>query len=122
MKGVKAGETREGEAKLSDDAPNEALRGKTAQAIFEVLEVKRLELPQLTAAMLEELGDFQSEAELRDAIRDSLKRRLEYQQQQRARQQILGALTVAADWDLPPEMLRRQAKREMERSVLELQP
>ena len=89
MKGVKAGETREGEAKLSDDAPNEALRGKMAQATFEVLEVKRLELPQLTAAMLEELGDFQSEAELRDAIRDSLKRRLEYQQQQRARQQIL---------------------------------
>jgi trigger factor len=120
MKGVKAGETREGEARLSDDAPNESLRGKTAQAIFEVLEVKQLELPQLSSSLLEELGDFQSEAALRDAIRESLKRRLEYEQQRRARQQILGALTVAANWDLPPEMLRRQAKRELERSILEL--
>ncbi len=58
MKGVKAGETREGEAKLSEDAPNESLRGKTIKAAFEVLEVRKLELPQLTPAMLEELGGF----------------------------------------------------------------
>ena len=45
---------------------------------------------------------------------------MQYEQQQRAREQVLAALTVAADWDLPPEMLRRQARRELERSVLEL--
>ncbi|HWA97465.1 MAG TPA: trigger factor [Pirellulales bacterium] len=120
MKGVKAGETRTGEAKLSDDAPNEALRGKTIQAKFEVLEVKKLELPEMTPAFLEELGGFQSEAELRDAIKGNLERRLSYEQQQRARQQILGSLTVAADWDLPPSLLKRQAARELERSILEL--
>jgi trigger factor len=121
MKGVKASETREGEAKLSADAPNEALRGKTLKAIFEVLEVKQLELPQLTPALLEELGDFKSEEALRVAVKEQLERRLQYEQQRLARQQVLGALTVAADWDLPPELLRRQAGRELERSVLELQ-
>ncbi|HEX4131597.1 MAG TPA: trigger factor [Pirellulales bacterium] len=120
MKGVKAGETRVGEAKITDDAPKESLRGKTIKATFEVLEVKKLELPELTPAFLEEMGGFQSEAELRDAIRDNLQRRLQYEQQQRARQQILASLTVAADWDLPPGLLKRQAGRELERSILEL--
>jgi trigger factor len=120
MKGVKAGETREGEAKLSADAPNESLRGKTIKAVFEVLEVKKLELPQMTPALLEELGGFDSEEELREAVKEQLERRLQYEQQRRAREQVLAALTVAANWDLPPEMLRRQARRELERSVLEL--
>ncbi len=110
MKGVKAGETREGEAKLSADAPNEALRGKTIKAAFEVLEVKKLELPQLTPTLLEELGGFDSEGDLRGAVKEQLERRLQYEQQRRARQQVLAALTVAADWDLPPELLQRQAR------------
>ncbi|MHB1033063.1 MAG: trigger factor [Pirellulales bacterium] len=120
MRGIRAGETREGKATLSEDAPNEALRGKEVTAAFEVLEVKKLELPELTPEFLDELGGFETEGDLRDAIQDNLRRRLAYQQQQRAREQVTAALTVAADWELPPEMLRRQSRRELERSVLEL--
>ncbi len=61
MVGVKAGETRESKAKISADAPNEELRGKTITASFEVLEVKKLELPELTPSFLEELGGLKSE-------------------------------------------------------------
>lgn len=120
MKGVKGGETREAEAELTDDAPNAALRGKKVKAIFEVHEVKKLELPELTPEVLQDLGDFDSEGDLRDAIRQSLERQLNYHQQQRARQQVLAALTEAADWELPPELLKRQSSRELQRSVLEL--
>jgi trigger factor len=121
MKGVKAGETREGKATLSDDAPNVALRGKEVTAAFEVLEVKELELPELTPEFLESLGGVESEADLRDMIKDNLERQLEYQQHQQAREQVTAALTEAADWDLPPELLKRQSQRELQRAVLELQ-
>ncbi|MGO8688188.1 MAG: trigger factor [Thermoguttaceae bacterium] len=121
MAGVRAGETRRTEAQLSDDAPNTALQGQRVAAVFEVLEVKRLERPELTAELLDELGGFQLEADLRDAIHDALQRQLEYQQRQRARQQITGALTVAAAWDLPPGLLQRQSQRELQRAVMELQ-
>jgi trigger factor len=120
MKGVKAGETRETTARLSADAPNESLRGQQIAAIFEVLEVKKLELPQLTAELLNELGDFKSEGELRDAVKEDLERQLEYHQQQQARRQVAAALTVSANWQLPPELLRRQSRRELERAILEL--
>ena len=121
ISGVRAGQTRQGEAQLSDDAPNAALRGQKVTAIFEVLEVKKLEMPELTPELLDELGGFEDEADLRDAIRDQLGRQLQYEQHRRAREQITKALTVAADWDLPPAMLRRQSHRELERAAMELQ-
>jgi len=120
MEGVRAGESRQGEAKISADAPNFGLRGKSIAAIFEVLEVKKLELPEVTPQLLKELGDFESVADLRDAIKDTLQRRLAYHQNQRARQLITEQLTVTADWDLPPAMLQRQSRRELQRAVLEL--
>lgn len=120
MAGVRAGESRQAEAQLSEDAPNAALRGQKVTAIFHVLEVKKLEMPELNAELLEELGGFKLEADLRDAIKDMLQRRLDYQQRQRAREQITAALTVAADWELPPELLQRQSQRELQRAVMEL--
>ncbi len=120
MKNVKAGETREATAKISGDAPNESLRNQEITAVFEVLEVKKLELPKLDANLLQEMGGFENEGELRDAIQVELGRQLDYQQQQEARRQITAALTESANWQLPPDLLRRQARRELERAVLEL--
>ena len=106
MKGVKAGETREAEAKLTDDAPNEALRGKTVTAVFEVLEVKKLELPELTAEFLEELGDFKSEDELRDAMREELAAAVGISPAAAGPAADHAALIASANWDLPPDLLQ----------------
>ncbi len=121
MEGVKAGDKVSAKATLTDDAPNQTLRGEAVTAEFEVLEVKQLELPELTPEFLSTMGDFDSEADLRDAVRDNLTRQLEYQQHRRAREQVTAALTVAADWELPPGLLDRQSEREMNRAVMELQ-
>jgi len=121
MAGVRAGETRELTTQLSEDAPNAALRGQQVVGVFEVLEVKQLQLPDLTPELLQELGGFDLEADLRDAIKDTLGHRLAYQQRQRAREQITAALTVAAGWELPPDLLQRQSHRELQRAVMELQ-
>lgn len=120
LTGAKAGDKKTAEVEISLDAAVEALRGKKVQVELEVLDVKKLELPQLDAEFLKSLGDFETEADLRETVGKSLERRLKYHQQQRARTQILGSLTVAADWDLPPELLKKQAGREFERAVLEL--
>ena len=120
MKGVAAGETREAEVELTADAANEELRGKKVQVELEALEIKRLELPELTPEFLEEMGSFDSEEALRDAIENDLKRQLEYRQHQQVRQQITKALIASADWELPPSLLERQSARELERAVLEL--
>lgn len=120
MKGARQGDKREAEVTLSKDAPNAELRGKKVGLQFEVLEVKKLKLPELNEDFLQELGGFSSEAELRDAVRMNLKRQLEYQQQKIARSQISALLTKSADWELPSGLLERQSARELERAVMEL--
>jgi len=120
MKGVKAGDVKETEMTVTEHARNEALRGKTVKLKFEVLDVKRITLPELNSEFLDELGGFESEEALRNAVRQDLERQVEYHQQQRARDQITAALTQSADWELPPSLLQRQAERELERAVLEL--
>lgn len=120
MAGVEPGETREGKAMLTNDAPNVALRGQEVTAVFEVQEVKALKLPELTSELLEDEFGVATVEELRTKVGESLERRLEYHQQQQARQQVLSALTVAADWELPPSLVRRQTQRELNRKVLEL--
>ncbi|MCE9607843.1 MAG: trigger factor [Planctomycetia bacterium] len=118
--GTKAGDKKTAEVEISENAANETLRGKKLNVELEVLEVKKVELPAMTPEFLQTLGDFESEDDLRSTVRKSLERRLQYHQQQQARKQILSSLTVAADWDLPPDLLKRQSGREFERSVMEL--
>ncbi len=120
MVGAKSGDKREARITVSHDAANEDLCGKDVDVEIEVLEVKRRELPEIDAELLERLGGHESEGDLRDSIQGELERRLGYHQQRRVRQQISSLLTESADWALPPDMLRRQARRELERSVLEL--
>jgi trigger factor len=120
MAGVKAGETRIAKTKLSENVANEALRGKTISEEFEILEIKKMELPELTKSFLEDLGGFETEEDLRKALGEELERQLKYHQQQRARQQITQALVASANWDLPPALLKRQSHRELNRAVLEL--
>lgn len=120
MIGAKAGDKKSTKITISHDAPNEELRGKDVDAEIEVLDVKKLKLPQLDEATLSELGNFDSEGDLRDAVKSDLERRLSYHQQKSIRQQITSLLTESADWDLPQDLLRRQSHRELERAILEL--
>ncbi|MCC7475990.1 MAG: trigger factor [Pirellulales bacterium] len=120
MEGVKEGDRRSAEVTLTDDALNEELSGQKVSLEFEVLEVKKLKLPELTPEFLQDLGGFDSEQDMREAIRTQLERQLEYRQQQLARGQISALLTKSADWELPKGLLQRQGARELERAIMEL--
>ncbi len=118
--GAKPGEVREGKVKVSTDAENEELRGKEVGVSFKITQVHQMELPELDGELLQRLGDFQNEGDLRDAVKNHLERQLAYHAGQRTRQQISDLLTESATWTLPPGLLRRQSQRELQRKVLEL--
>jgi trigger factor len=120
VKGANAGDKRTVEIKLSDAAADESLRGKTVQAVLDIKEVKKLRLPELTHEFLHEFG-VHSPEQLRERIRVLLERRLEYYQRQSAREQVLQQLAATTDWQLPQELLQRQARKALHRRVLEMQ-
>ena len=106
--------------RVSDEAAVESLRGKDVTMEVVIADVKTLELPELGADLLEELGGFASADDLRAAVRKQLEGQLEWHQRRQVRQQVSSALTASAGWDLPPDLLRRQSLRELERAILEL--
>jgi len=118
--GSTKGDTCTTQITLSADAPNEEYRGKTVDVEFAITNVKCESLPSVTNDFLQRLG-YENEGDFRDTILDSLKRQLEHAQHRRTRQQITEALTVAATWELPPSLLKRQSEREFRRTVMELQ-
>jgi trigger factor len=118
-KGAKAGDVRKIDIKMLDSVADLSLKGKTVQATLEIKEVKALRLPELTHEFLHEFGVHTPE-QLRERIRVLMQRRLEYTQRQAARQQVLAHIAAAANWQLPEDLLTRQARKAMARRAMEM--
>ncbi len=119
--GAKIGDVKESTLTLSKDLTDEELQGATVAVTLEVTAVKKVQLPELTQEVIETMGDYDNEEELREAVKKHLEQNLGYQRNRQIREAITSQLTGSAGWDLPPEMLRRQSHRELERTVMELQ-
>lgn len=118
--GAVEGDVRRGTVKISDTCDDESRRGVSLDAEFHVIEVMRRAVPELTPAVLQELGDFDTVEEFRTFVRSSLERQAQYRQQQAVRQAVVSLLTGSASFELPADLVRRQTARELQRKVLEL--
>ena len=119
LAGVKPGETRDAEAELGSAVADASLRGARVQVKAVVHDLKKLELPEVDHAFLQGIG-FESVEELREAVRDALARRIEAQQRQAVRRQVLDSLIEATPFELPPDLVSRQEKSTANRLVMEL--
>jgi trigger factor len=116
--GKKADDKVTAKAEINEFGDNEELAGKEVEVEFEILDVKRVEAS--TAAELAEKLGLEEEM-IRSSLKSSMENRLAYAQREQVREQISKTLTESADWELPPDLLRRQSRRELERSVIEMQ-
>ena len=116
--GRSAGDVVTTSVKVNDFSDNEKVRGELVDLKIEILDVKRVDSEQFNSN-LHDIG-FKDENELKEQVRATLFKNLQYQQRRRVRDQITELLTAGADWDLPPDLLRRQSKREIERAAMEL--
>jgi trigger factor len=119
VQGAKAGESRVVDVTLSTAASDADLRGKTVKATFDIKDLKTLRLPELTPVFLEQYGVHAAD-ELHELVRVVLQRRLEYTQRQSAREQVMSHIGAAAAWQLPQDLLIRQARTAMARRIMEM--
>ncbi len=120
MIGAKAGETREVSIRIPRSAPNVDLRDEEVQITIEVLDVKRVELPELNSALLNRLG-VQTEEELEASIRESLVRQVSYTQRRSTREQVLEKIIESANWALPEKLVEKHVENAWRREYLEMQ-
>ncbi|WP_149498152.1 trigger factor [Roseiconus lacunae] len=117
--GKKEGEKVTTSVELPSAAEDEEKREIVAEVT--IVEVQKLESVEITDELLEELGDFETEGELREFIKESLERQSEYHTQQQIRSDVANLLSDAVNFELPEDLVRRQTRREIQRRILELQ-
>ncbi|CAN5755239.1 trigger factor [soil metagenome] len=119
LAGVRPEQTREAEAKIGSSSPDPALRNQTIRVSFQVHDLKSLRLPEIDEVFLASIG-FDSEAELRQALREVLERRVEFQQRQAMRRQIVDRLIEQVPFDLPEDLVQKQEKSTLQRQINEM--
>ncbi|MEQ1827900.1 MAG: trigger factor, partial [Pirellula sp.] len=117
--GAKEGDQLTTTVKVLETSLNESFRGVNVDVEFEIIEIRRVNVDTLSASTLLSVG-FENVGELRDFVREELKKQAEYHQHQLLRTQITKKLTENANWELPPALVRKQAERELQRRVLDL--
>ena len=120
LDGAKPDDERETEVAISKEATDVEMRAEKVQIKFKVLDVKRVELPELDEAMLGRIG-AESVDQLNEMLKESLDRQVSYEQRQKTREQVLEKITESADWDLPEGLVRKHVDNALRREILEMQ-
>lgn len=117
--GARPGDSREAVATVGSASPDPALRGQTIGVTIQVHDLKTLRLPEVDEKFLDSMG-FGDEAELREALREVLERRVAFQQHQAVRRQIVDQLAEKTPFDLPADLVARQERSTLRRQVEEM--
>jgi len=125
LEGLKANDKKDAEKVLPMDYSKKALAGKKAQFHIIVKEIKEKILPEPNDAFAATAGNFRNMAELREAIRETLKKRNELEERRELENQALKILDKMASFDAPQfmvdrhlEVLVNEAKERLKREQL----
>ena len=105
--GLLPGETVDATVRFPDDFPEEAKRGQTRDVRITLAEVKRQQLPELTDDFAREVGDFDSLAALRAAIRQDLETAAEREANARVRADLIEQIVAANNVTAPRPLVER---------------
>lgn len=119
LSGAQPGESRQTKARLGTSSANPNLRGQEVDVTIQVHDLKTLRLPETDAEFFASIG-FDSEEDLKQALRQILERRVEFQARQAVRRQIVDQLIERAPFDLPEDLVKRQEISTLRRLVNEM--
>jgi trigger factor len=119
LQGAKPGETRTFTAKAPETHATEVIRGKEVQVEVTVKDIKKLELAEITPEFLADLG-FENEKEIRQALREQMVERIDYDIAQAQRDQVSKYLLDNTNFELPAKMSTRQVDRIVQRKAMDL--
>ncbi|MDR1925655.1 MAG: trigger factor [Planctomycetaceae bacterium] len=120
VKGKVVGDVISTKLNISNFAKNINARGKSIDVNFEIVGVKQLSAPSVSANLLQRIGNFKDVADLRDAVADTLQSQIEFERNLSIREQVSGLLPDAG-WEFPEDFLAKQAEREIRRLEIELE-
>lgn len=119
LAGTKAGEIRTIAAHAPENHPIEQLRGKDVEIEIALKDIKKMELVDVTPEFLHDLG-FETEQELRQALREQMEEKINYDVQQAMREQVYRYLLDNTNFELPTSLSEKQTDRIISRRAVDM--
>jgi trigger factor len=120
LRGMSPGEEKEFEVTYPEDFGQERLAGKTVRFLAKLTTIRTKELPELNDEFAQDLGDYQTLNDLREAVRKSIFHEREYAAQQKAKDELIDKLIATHEFPVPEAYIERQIDSQLENQFREL--
>ena len=117
LRGLTPGDEREFEVAYPEDYGSARLAGKTVNFRATLKGIRRKELPELNDEFAQDLGDYRTVDELREAVRKDIFAQRQAEAQQEAKNQFVEKLVDAHDFPVPEAFVERQIRNRVEQSL-----
>ena len=115
--GLTPGDEKDFAVTYPEDYGAKRLAGHTVQFHAALKGIRRKELPELNDEFAQDLGDFRTVDELREAIRKSILSQRQYEAEQEAKNKLIDKLVDAHEFPVPEVFVERQINNRVEQSL-----
>jgi len=120
LRAASPGDEKEFDVTYPDDYGQAKLSGKTIRFRVGVKGLRRKELPEVNDEFAQDLGDFRTMDELKDALRKSIFAQREAEAQRVAKDKIVEKLVDANDFPVPEGFVDKQIENRVEQRLRSL--
>jgi trigger factor len=117
LRGASPGDEKQFDVVYPDDYGQEKLAGKTITFKVVVKGLRRKELPEINDEFAQDLGDFRTMDELKEALRKSILAQREAEAQREAKDKLVDKLVDANDFPVPEKFVEKQIENRVEQRL-----
>jgi trigger factor len=117
LRGMSPGEEKDFDVTYPEDYGQSKLAGRTIRFHVVVKGIRKKELPELNDEFAQDLGDFRTVDELREALRKSLYAQREHEAQQQAKDKLVEKIVDMHDFPVPEAFIDRQVRNRVEQTL-----
>jgi trigger factor len=117
LRGLSPGDEKDFEVTYPEDYGAARLAGKTVKFHATVKGLRRKEMPELNDEFAQELGDYRTLDEVKDAIRKGIQAQRQHEAQTEAKNKIVDQLVDRHDFPVPEVFVDRQIENRVEQSL-----
>ncbi len=117
LRGLNPGDEKDFDVTYPADYGSEKLAGRTVKFHAQLKGLRRKELPELDDEFAQELGDYRTVDELKEAIRKGIFGQRQYEAQQKAKDKLVDKLVDAHEFPVPEAFVERQIRNRVEQSL-----
>jgi trigger factor len=121
LTGASPGDEKEFDVTYPAEYGRETLAGKTVRFHVGVKGLRRKELPELNDEFAQDLGDFRTLEEVKDAVRKSITAQRQSEAQREAKDKIIEKLVETNEFPVPEVFVDRQIENRVEQRLRSLQ-